>query len=292
MMKKILLLGSGGQLGYDLFLSAPRNIDLHAYDRARLNICDIDTLLRIANTVRPDFIINAAAYTNVDRAEIEEDLACAVNSNGAENCAKVAEAVGAKLIHISTNFVFDGYSSSPYKPEDTTFPINVYGQTKANGEDKIQKVLNDKYIIFRTSWLYGSHGNNFVKMIIRLLLEKTELSVVDDQIGSPTYSLNLANAIWKSLDHADMNGIYHWSDMGTCSRHELSTAIQDLLYKSNITPLTPIAIKPIMTEQYKTLANRPLYSVLDCTKTYNLIGPGEHWKVALNRMLGNYLNKL
>ena len=281
---KVLLLGSQGQVGWELQHSKPSSIDLYALNHLDLDIRDADKVREVAIKFQPDCIINAAAYTAVDRAETDVDLAYAINCDGAANCALAAKVCNAKLIHISTDFVFDGKQSIPYHPEIPTSAIGVYGASKAAGEEQVKKILNDGALILRTAWVYSSHGNNFVKTMLRLMLEKDVIRVVGDQIGSPTYALGLANAIWKSINNPNFIGIQHWTDSGIASWYDFAVAIQEeainVGYLKNSIP-----IEMIPTGSYPTLALRSPYTVLDKTNSYQILGHALHWRIALRQML-------
>lgn len=281
---KILVTGGNGQLGQELKRTVPQQHEILTVDICDFDLCscsDIDTCL--AET-EPDYVINAAAYTAVDKAEQEKDIAFKANTEGAYNLALAAQKSNIKLIQISTDFIFDGKKASPYLSSDKAVPLSVYGESKLEGEKKVLSVLKDKALIIRTSWLYSAHGNNFVKTMLKLMQERDSLSVVADQIGTPAWAKGLALAIWRSIDR-ELNGIHHWADAGVASWYDFAVAIQeealalDLLDKE-------IPIKPIRTIDYPTPAQRPAYSVLDKTTTWNELGyVADHWRVSLRNML-------
>jgi dTDP-4-dehydrorhamnose reductase len=280
--KKILVTGSNGQLGSDLRRISPAFNDYYFSftDAAELDITDFSTLNACIRQNKFDFIINCAAYTGVDRAEDEKEMAGKINTEGPKNLSLAIENLNTKLIHISTDYIFDGTSHIPYSEDMEANPTGAYGFTKLKGEEEICK-RKTKGIIIRTSWLYSSFGNNFVKTMLRLGKEREELNVVYDQIGSPTYAGDLANAIMNIIpllddEHAE---IFHFANEGVCSWFDLAKTIFE-------NQSTYCIVNPILTEQYPTKAKRPHYSVFDKVKiksTYNLSIP--YWKDSLNKCL-------
>lgn len=279
---KILITGAGGQVGRALIQSAPDGFDVIGRDSRQLDISERQLVFEVMQSDRPDAIINAAAYTAVDRAEEDEQRAFAINGAGVENLARAADETGAHLIHISTDFVFDGTSGQPYVPHDPVAPISAYGRTKLAGERAA--LTSSKGLIVRTSWVYASSGNNFVNTMLRLMRSRDEISVVNDQIGKPTWATSLARALWALLD-AKAYGIYHYADAGSASWYEFATAIQEEALKLGLLE-APIKISPIGTSSYPTPAKRPAYSVLDTTSAENALGYApDHWKDNLKIML-------
>ncbi|MGK0272909.1 MAG: dTDP-4-dehydrorhamnose reductase [Cocleimonas sp.] len=283
-MKKILITGANGQLGYELQRSMPVGYEYIAADRSTLDITDAYVVKEFVADHQPDVIINAAAYTAVDKAEEETELAIAINTFGAANLANVARANKCKLVQISTDFVFDGKACSPYPVDAKTDPDGYYGKTKRDGDNKVLDILGEEALIIRTSWLYSAHGNNFVKTMLRFMAEREELGIISDQIGTPTWANSLANAVWKAIE-LNTTGIHHWSDAGVASWYDFAYAIMEegvalgLLDK-------PITIKAITTAEYPTPASRPCYSVMDKTTTWKALNmQSEHWRVALRNML-------
>jgi len=281
---KVLITGALGQTGQELYRTAPAGTELICLDRQTLDITDAAAVLQSCRAARPELIINAAAYTAVDKAETERNQAFAVNATGAGNLAAAAAAVGARFLHISTDFVFDGAKSSPYQPEDRTNPLSVYGASKLAGEE-LALAANSNSLIVRTGWLYGAHGQNFVKTILRLLGEREQLTVVADQVGTPTWTGSLAQALWAAAVKPELRGIYHWSDAGVASWYDFAVAIQEeALPLGLLSRAIPIA--PINTAAYPTPARRPAYSVLDKSAAWRDFAiAGQHWRFALRRML-------
>ncbi|MBN8831693.1 MAG: dTDP-4-dehydrorhamnose reductase [Sphingomonadales bacterium] len=281
---KVLIAGAGGQLGRALQASAPQAAEIVALDRAALDIGEADAVARRAQEIAPDLIINAAAYTAVDRAESERDAAWRINADGAGNLAAAAAANGARFIHVSTDFVFDGTAGSPYRPDHPTAPLGVYGASKLAGE-QAALAAHPQSLIVRTAWVYGVTGHNFVRTMLRLMAERDEVRVVADQIGTPTFAGGLAAALW-ALDAAGATGIHHWTDSGAASWYDFAVAIQEeALAISLLSRQAPVI--PIATADYPTPARRPAYSVLDKSSAVALVGgPAPHWRVRLREMLG------
>jgi len=282
--KTVLITGAAGQLGYELQRTAPQSINIIAADRKSLDISDVTSVNSFVQQHKPDAIINAAAYTAVDKAEEEQDIAAAINATGASNLAQAAADHQIKLLQVSTDFVFSGDAYSPISPDAPCNPQGCYGQSKLDGELAIQEILGDKAYIVRTAWLYSSHGNNFVKTMLRLMSDREELGVIADQIGTPTWAHGLAESLWQALD-VDAVGVHHWTDAGVASWYDFAQAIMEegvdlgLLDKS-------IRLNPLTTADYPTPASRPAYSVLDKTQTWGALGvSGEHWRVALRKMM-------
>lgn len=282
---KTLVLGNNGQLGHALAATAPDEVDFIGLDLPELDIANAGAVLDACRETGPVVIINAAAYTAVDAAESNADLAQAVNATGPRNIAAAATAVEARLLHISTDFVFDGEAVEPYRPDSVTNPLSVYGRTKRDGEIAVMEAMPNTAAVVRTSWLYGANGGNFVKTMLRLMQERDELSVVADQRGTPTWADSLAEAVWALVDLREFHGIYHWSDAGECTWHEFAVAIQEEAISLGLLD-RPVPIHPVTTDEYPTAAQRPAYSVLDCSETIAALHlQPEPWRVNLRRML-------
>jgi len=282
---KVLLTGAAGQLGWELQRSVPQGVALVAMDAAGLDITDQQAVARLVAEERPDAIINAAAYTAVDKAESESERARQVNAQGPAYLAQAARANSAFLVQLSTDFVFDGKSSRPYAPADMPVPLGVYGASKLAGEVAVrERLLGSRCAIIRTAWLYSGHGHNFVKTMLRLMAEREEVRVVADQIGTPTWAWGLAGAVWQ-IACRSLPGIHHWSDAGVASWYDFAVAVQEEALALGVLERA-IPIVPVTTADYPTPARRPLYSVLDKTATWTLLGgPAPHWRVQLRRML-------
>ena len=282
---KVLVIGCNGQLGHSLADTAPTNMDIIGLDLPELDITDAAAVLETCHEICPDVIVNAAAYTAVDKAETDDALAIAVNVDGPRNIAVASQKVGARLIHISTDFVFDGKSSVPYKADAPTNPLSVYGRTKRDGELAVLEETSGSAVIIRTSWLYSKTGSNFVKTMLRLMGERDELGIVTDQIGSPTSADSLAMAVWAFVDVPEQFGMFHWADSGETSWQGFALAIQEEALSLGLLEKA-IPVHAIKTEDYPSAATRPAYSVLDCSRTIQAINmQTAGWRTNLRQML-------
>ncbi|TRX57186.1 dTDP-4-dehydrorhamnose reductase [Thalassomonas sp. M1454] len=279
----IVVIGKSGQVAWELSQLNCSDVQINCLGRDNVDIFDIDGLLDAFGTA--DGVINASAYTAVDLAESESEEVFKVNSAGVKNIALACKSLSIPLVHISTDFVFDGDKGYPYLVDDAVSPIGVYGASKAEGESELFGILNDNGCVIRTSWVYSSHGNNFVKTMLRLMAEKPALGVVGDQIGSPTYAGDLAKACVFALQNK-LSGIYHWTDDGIASWYDFAISIQELGIEKGLLD-NAIPINAIRTEDYPTPAKRPSYSVLDKTLTKEVFTdlPLVHWRKQLSRML-------
>ncbi|WP_417612162.1 dTDP-4-dehydrorhamnose reductase [Parasphingorhabdus sp.] len=277
---KVLVTGFGGQLSTSLSLVKPSDVELITLSKEELNIADRSAVVDKVSAMSPKWIINAAAYTNVDKAEKEVSLAHSINCDAVSNLASVAEMVGARICHISTDFIFSGQSSTPYPVNAAPDPQNVYGKTKLAGE----QAAGSDALIVRTSWVYSEVGNNFVKTMLNLFAKKVPVRVVADQIGSPTYARNLAETIW-SLISLHRRGLFHYSDSGVASWYDFAVAISEEAFRLNLLGQHS-EIEPIKTSEFPTPATRPHYSVLDTTLTSAALGrKPPHWRSSLRQML-------
>ncbi len=282
----VLVAGSNGQLGQSLQYIAGNypNIDFKFCNSTNLDITNLENVKHIFQEYKPDFCINTAAYTAVDKAETEAEKAFAINVTGAKNLAEVCKEFDTILIHVSTDFVFDGTAVKPYTETDVTNPKSVYGQTKRDGEKAIQAILKN-HIIIRTSWVYSQFGNNFLKTMLRLGSEKDTLSVVNDQIGTPTNAVDLADVILQIIQTNTQHptptnfGIYNFSNLGQCSWFDFAKKIFEI-HDINID------LKPIPTASYPTPAERPKYSVLDKSKIIDTFGIEiKNWEESLKTVI-------
>ncbi|MBO9518979.1 MAG: dTDP-4-dehydrorhamnose reductase [Porphyrobacter sp.] len=284
---KALILGANGQVGRALVECAPNDVKLEAVDRRSCDVTCEDSVALLIEKLQPDLVINATAYTAVDKAESEAELAEKVNFRAPGWIAASARSNGARCIHISTDFVFDGSSSRPYRPDDLATPLGVYGRTKLDGEKAVVAV-HPEALIVRTSWVYAAAGSNFVKTMLRLMSERGDVSVVADQIGTPTYARSLAQALW-SLSAKQLSGIYHFSDAGVASWYDFAVAIAEEASALGILDRR-VTVEPISTDQFPTVARRPAFSVLDKSQTWKVLGASsEHWRVNLRTMLGELM---
>jgi dTDP-4-dehydrorhamnose reductase len=287
MSQKVLIVGAGGQLGRELQRTAPAGSEWVAVGHGDLDIADAAAVADAFATHAPGLVINAAAYTAVDKAESEPDDARRGNVDGPRNLAQACADNGARFMHVSTDFVFDGTSSVPYTPDMATGPLGVYGQTKLDGELAVRDILPTA-LIMRTGWVYSAFGGNFVKTMLRLMGSNDTLTVVSDQVGTPTWANGLARALWAAAAKPALSGTYHWSDAGVCSWYDFAVAIYEegrtLGLLSN-----PVTVKPIPARDYPTPARRPSYSVLDKAGTWeDLQLEGVHWRSQLRAMLVDY----
>tara|TARA_R100001509_G_scaffold155542_1_gene118097 strand:- start:1215 stop:2096 length:882 start_codon:yes stop_codon:yes gene_type:complete len=284
---RIVLAGADGQLGRSLQAAVPEGVQLVALSRGQLDITDPGAVAACVRQHTPRWVINAAAYTAVDRAEEEVHLAMAVNAEGPGNLAAACAAAGARLIQVSTDFVFDGARSTPYPPGAPTAPLGAYGRSKLVGEQAVQAALPEA-VILRTGWVYSRFGGNFVKTMLRLMAERDQLTVVDDQVGTPTWAQGLAQAIWSAIARAVPGGVYHWSDAGVCSWYDFAQAIAEEGHALGLLPRT-LALRPIPASDYPTPARRPAFSVLDKRTTWAALELTPlHWREQLRRMLLDY----
>jgi dTDP-4-dehydrorhamnose reductase len=287
---KLLLVGSNGQLGWELVNAAKGcGLDCDGIDTPQFDLRDQEAVERTVRQREFSLIVNAAAYTAVDKAELERNEAFAVNAEGPGLLALVCAQRHLPLIHISTDYVFDGNKRSPYIESDPICPIGIYGESKAGGEKAVRETL-ESHIILRTSWLYSSHGNNFVKTILRLAKEKEELKVVADQYGCPSYAADLAAAILFLAKQIRSRGsvqwgVYHYCGHGVTTWHEFAEKICELA--RNYCPLRVKRVKAIPTVEYPTPARRPPYSALDCSKIESVFGiQPRPWQESLAEMIG------
>jgi dTDP-4-dehydrorhamnose reductase len=258
---------------------------VYALTKKELDIVNGSQIESCLRQFRPDIIINAAAYTTVDRAEQEPEHAYAINALGPENLARAAAASGVRLVHLSTDFVFDGSQPTPYRPSDAAQPLSVYGASKLAGEQVVRRIAGDRAVIVRTAWLYSVHGCNFVKTMLERFEQGSTIEVVADQIGSPTWARGLAGAIWQVAAHPELHGVFHWTDGGVASWYDLAVAVLDYAGMLSLVH-RPVSIKPVRTSDYPSAAKRPAMSVLDKTDTWNVLKQTPlHWRHALKQML-------
>jgi dTDP-4-dehydrorhamnose reductase len=279
---KVLVLG-GGQIAKAVAVAAPAQHEVAIRTHADLDIIDERAMARAIADVEAGWIVNAAAYTAVDLAEDQTARAFAVNDTAVASLDRASAREGAKLLHLSTDFVFDGEANRAYLPTDRTNPLGVYGSSKLGGERHV--IAGGAGIVLRTSWVYAANGNNFVLTMLRLMREKDQISVVCDQIGAPTWAASTATAIWGLIDAQAAPGIYHWTDMGVASWYDFAVAIQEeALARGLLSRAIPIS--PIYSSEYPSRARRPAFSVLDSALTRSLItAPARHWRHNLRMML-------
>lgn len=281
---RALIVGKNGQLAWELGRSCPPDFEIKICGRDELDICSRSQIDEIFKSFKPEIVINCAAYTAVDKAESDSMTAYAVNESGVRNLADSCRENAVRLLQVSTDFVFDGKNHLPYLPTDTACPVSVYGASKYAGEQVVAELLPQSVIV-RTSWVYSSHGNNFVKTILRLAKEKPQINVVADQVGTPTWAYGLAQWLWRVAAKPDVFGVFHWSDAGVASWYDFAIAIQELAFTKGILQKM-IPINPIPTEDYPVPARRPNYSVLNKRSAEEVAGlKTTHWRQQLSQML-------
>lgn len=282
----ILVTGGNGQLGNEMRVVSKESRNRYIFtDVMELDITNLEAIRYMLKMERVDVVVNCAAYTNVDRAEEDEIMADLLNNKAAGNLAVVAKEVGVTLIHVSTDYVFQGDKNTPYKEDCETSPLGVYGRTKLAGERSIQ-ATGCNYLIFRTSWLYSSYGKNFVKTMQRLTRDKNSLKVVFDQVGTPTYAGDLAAIIYKVIekDMLDKQGIYHFSNEGVCSWYDFAQEVCELSGNT-------CNIEPCHSDEFPSKVKRPNFSVLDKTKVKETFGAKvPYWKVSLKHCINLLMN--
>lgn len=275
MNMRVLVTGAHGQVGYELLQRAPLGFVVFGYGSQDLDIGNAEQIRAVFDAVKPELVINAAAYTAVDKAESDADRAYAVNSDGVRLLATAAEGMGIPLLHISTDYVFNGEGDKPYTPDDIPNPTGVYGLSKLAGEKQLQSQCS-RHLVLRTSWVFGAHGNNFVKTMLRLGNDRDTLSVVADQYGGPTSAGSIADALWTlalifqregGLDW----GVYHYSGVPACSWHDFANEIFTQAVSLGLLKKSP-EVQAITTADYPTPAKRPAWSVLDCAKLADVHG--------------------
>ena len=281
---KVLITGAAGQVGRCLLASRPAGAEIIACPHAELDIANAAAVGVRVSRERPDLIINAAAYTAVDKAETEPELARRINTDGPGHLAAAAARANARLIHLSTDFVFDGASSTPYGPQAATNPLSVYGRTKRDGELAVLGSHSLNCAIVRTAWVYAAEGANFLRTLLRILRAKGAVRVVADQVGTPTAARPLAEVLWRIAANPQIRGIHHWTDAGVASWYDFAVAIAEEAAALRLLPGS-VAVTPITTREYPTAARRPAFSVLDKGSLIALGFTPEHWRKRLREVL-------
>lgn len=282
---KVLIAGAGGQLGQALLRILPAGIEAVALGRAELDITQSDTVVRSLRKHRPAVVINASAYTAVDRAESDSKAAYATNADAVGVLAGACATERIRLVHVSTDFVFDGASGRPYRLDDATAPLSVYGASKLAGEQQIRAHEELDWRIVRTAWVYAASGKNFVLTMLRLFKERSVVRVVADQVGAPTSAFSLAQCVWRAASVTEARGIWHFTDAGVASWYDFAVAIYEEATQLGLLS-QPVDVQPIRTQDYPTPARRPSYSVLDVTATWAALGlTPVHWRTNLRKVL-------
>jgi dTDP-4-dehydrorhamnose reductase len=286
---KVLVTGVSGQVGQSLLQSVPAGIDVLAIDRTRCDLAAPDQCRAVVDSLRPDVVVNAAAYTQVDRAEAERALAFTINADAPAAMAKALAGRGGRLIQVSTDFVFDGRQTVPYQPGAATHPLNAYGASKLAGEEAVLAQLGHRGVVLRTAWVHSSHGANFVKTMLRLMSTRDQVAVVHDQQGSPTWARSVAQALWAAVLDDRVSGIHHWTDAGVVSWHGFAVAIQQEARARGLlrreVPVVPITAADYQ-RQFPASVPRPAFSVLDTQATARQLGlQANPWQSNLGKML-------
>lgn len=277
----VIIIGKSGQLARELLDEKPNDINVMLLGRNEINFSDLKKSICKIESYNPKIVINACAYTNVDKAESSIQEAFFLNRDVPDILSRYCNKHKIRFIHVSTDYVFDGNKTSGYKIDDNPNPINIYGKSKLAGEKLISLNMNEDFSIIRTSWLYSTYGQNFVKTILSLIEKKKEISVVDDQFGSPTYAKFLAKFIWNLSLKTRINPIYHWSDMGKTSWYQFANKINEISCDQDSKNPNSI-IKPVSSDEYKFIAQRPRSSVL-----LQSHASSNHWQDNLRLMIKN-----
>jgi len=282
---RVLVTGAGGQVASAFVKLAPAGAEVRALGHRELDIADRDAVMRVVREASPEAVVNAAAYTAVDKAESERDQAFRVNAEGAGHLAAAAHACGARCMHISTDFVFDGTATHPYKPDAPVAPLGVYGETKLEGERRVMEKSQGEALVLRTAWVYAAKGHNFVRTMLRLMGERGSVKVVRDQRGSPTWATSVAEALWRAVQVPGFRGIHHWTDAGVVSWYDFAVAIAEDGLAAGLLK-RPAEVLPITTAEYPTPARRPAYSVLDRSSAEQALDfKPAPWRDNLKKML-------
>lgn len=280
----VVIIGKNGQLAWELQQTVPEGVQATALSRRELDITDAAAVKQSLAALRPNVVINCAAYTAVDKAESEVEQAYRVNELGVKNLAEACKELGSRILQVSTDFVFDGGQTTPYHSDSATQPINVYGASKLAGERALLELLPQSVIV-RTAWVYSENGNNFVKTMLRLMAEKPTLGVVYDQVGTPTWARGLAQWLWIVAQKPEVSGTYNWTDAGVASWYDFAVAIQEIAVAKGLLNCE-IPVLPIPASQYPTPAKRPGFSVLDKSSAEQVSGLSTvHWRKQLAKML-------
>ena len=289
---KVLITGASGQVGRALIALKPATASILAVTHRELDISDADTVRQAINQSRPDLIINAAAYTAVDLAESQPEQAHAVNALGPKYLAEAAALQGScRLLHVSTDYVFDGLSAVPYGPADATHPLSVYGRTKLEGEQSVLERLPSSAAVLRTAWVYAPQGKNFVLTMLRVMREQGAVRVVADQRGSPTAARSIASVLWRLAERPGSSGLFHWSDAGIVSWYDFACAIAEEALALGLLRTAP-QVTAITTAEYPTAAVRPRNSALDSRETVRQLGlQPTPWRSSLQTVLREIVDR-
>ena len=300
-MIKVLLTGAKGQLGFSIERLNPKGIQLVSLEKNKFDLSKLNKIKNKLEDIKPDFVINCGAYTNVDMAESDKENVMNINANSVKEIALYLKKNGGNLIQISTDYVFDGLNSNAYKVNDKVCPLNQYGLSKARAEKFIQEILGDtnQGIVIRTSWLMGTISSNFLLTMIKLHQTRKEINVISDQISCPTSTKTLAEACWKLIKLKQEKNVYkdyfmpilHWCDNGIASWYDIAIAIGEISAKNGLVNY-PAFVNPVKTENYPRKAKRPSFSLLDCTSSRDFLGlKGEYWRKSLEVSIKSIVEK-
>jgi len=279
----LLVTGASGQLGRAVTMVRWSGVEIIGLPRDQCDVAQRGDVKKAFDSHRPTAVINTAAYTAVDDAESNSEIAYRTNVEGIKNVAEIATMFGARVVHVSTDYVFDGTSTVPYRPDSAPYPLGVYGRTKLEGE-RVFTESGVRGVIVRTAWLYSAIGKNFLNTILRLVRSGKELRVVCDQVGTPTATMDLAPVLVRCAFDGDLNGVAHWTNEGAASWYDFAVAIQDLARERGLIE-SEVSIAPITTEEYPTAARRPAFSLLDCSLLWSRYGKARNWSEALGAVL-------
>jgi dTDP-4-dehydrorhamnose reductase len=282
---RALIVGSGGLIGTALRSHCPDQVEVVALDYPEIDIGDAAAVQRAIDHHRPDVVLNAAGYLAVDKAETDRTGVMRVNGEGPRHLAQALAHGSARMVHVSSNYVFSGSSSVPYQPGDPTDPINMYGVAKRAGEVAVLEILGERAAVVRTSWVYAIHGNSFMRTILKVLKERGTISVVDDQLGTPTSAQSITEVLWRAALDPAIAGIHHWTDAGVASWYDFAVAIAEESVALGSLPES-VRVVPVATADYPTAAPRPAYGVLAKQATIAAVGASPpHWRVNVRKVL-------
>jgi dTDP-4-dehydrorhamnose reductase len=282
---RALIPGSAGLIGTALRAQAPTGVEVIGLDIAELDITDAPAVHRAIDYYRPDVVLNAAGYLAVDKAESDRDECMRVNAEGPRHLAQALVPGTARMLHLSTNYVFDGKSGAPYQPGDPAEPVSVYGVSKRDGEGGVLRTLGERATVVRTSWVHAAHGNSFLRTILKVLKERGTARVVDDQLGTPTAAQSIAAVLWQVALNPTISGLHHWTDAGVASWYDFAVAIAEEGVALGLLPES-VTVVPVSTAEYPMVAARPAYGVMAKQATIAALGAAPpHWRVNVRKTM-------
>ena len=282
---RALIPGSAGLIGTALRAQAPAGVEVIGLDIAELDITDAAAVQKAIDHYQPDVVLNAAGYLALDKAETDPDPCMRVNAEGPRNLARALASGEGRMMHLSTNYVFDGKSSVPYQPTDLAEPVSVYGVSKRDGEVAVLETLGERGTVVRTSWVHAKHGNSFLRTILKVLKERGTVRVVDDQLGTPTSAQSIDNTLWRAALDPSINGLYHWTHARLASWYDFAVLIPEDGVALRLLPET-VTVIPITTAEYPLAAARPAYGVMAKQATVAALGvPPTHWRVNVRKTM-------